>query len=533
MKKIYYLLLINLLVLPFSCLAYDKTETVFSNLKTNGEVKDTNVSVQLSKLEEGDVLDYSALEKIKNTNGKEKFSRDSEKIVWKSTGNDIYYKGKMNSELPIKVSVKYYLNNEEKEYKELKKSKGHIKIIYHFDNLEYDSSSNMYVPFVTSLVSSLSLEDNSNIEVNNGKVIENGNKAFIAGIAAPGLYSNFKVDEFSELNDIIISFDTKKFAFDDVYIVSSPKLLEDVDLSNLDRVGSVSSSLDALQDGMNQIEEGSAALRDGSVYYSSQMGVFRDALAQVEDGSRQLDEGATLLNSSLTPYYEMIMHYGNVLKNEASEEDLNAVDPDFLQKYQELVSILNENQELLTEAEGKVREFSEMYQANNLGQFSDSEQLIDYYMSQGLDTKEILKLGVCKEVYEYNIKLMQYLDNNNYDVISGFIALINEVEGKAQELYGGTSQISEGLNTLHSALSLLYEKSALLQDGAVQIADSTNLLSSGISKINNEGIHKITEYKNLALDYTNKVKKLKDLSSNYSGFSADNVDNTIFIYKLS
>ena len=44
---------------------------------------------------------------------KEKFSRDSEKIVWKSTGNDIYYKGKMNSELPIKVSVKYYLNNEE------------------------------------------------------------------------------------------------------------------------------------------------------------------------------------------------------------------------------------------------------------------------------------------------------------------------------------------------------------------------------------------------------------------------------------
>ena len=97
MKKIYYLLLINLLVLPFSCLAYDKTETVFSNLKTNGEVKDTNVSVQLSKIEEGDVLDYSALEKIKNTNGKEKFSRDSEKIVWKSTGNDIYHKGKMNS----------------------------------------------------------------------------------------------------------------------------------------------------------------------------------------------------------------------------------------------------------------------------------------------------------------------------------------------------------------------------------------------------------------------------------------------------
>ena len=65
------------------------------------------------------------------------------------------------------------------------------------------------------------------------------------------------------------------------------------------------------------------------------------------------------------------------------------------------------------------------------------------------------------------------------------------------------------------------------------MADSTNLLSAGISKINNEGINKLTDYKNLALSYSDKVKKLKDLSNEYSGFSANNVDNTIFIYKIS
>ena len=533
MKKISYLLVLCILFLPFTCLAYNKTETVYSNLNSNGEVKNTNVSVQLSKLEAGDILDYSSLEKIKNTNGKEKFSRESEKLTWKSTGNDIYYKGKMNAELPVKVTVKYYLNNEEKEFKEIKKSSGHIDIVYHFENLAYDSSSSLYVPFVASLVSSLSLENNSNIEISNGKVIENGDKAFVAGIAAPGLYDNFELNEFSELDDIKISFDTKKFALDDVYIVSSPKLLEDVDLTNLDKVGSVSNSLDALQDGMNQIEEGSIKLRDGSTYYSSQVGVFKDALEQVEDGSRQLDEGAYKLNSSLEPYYEMIMHYGNVLKNEATEEDLNSVDPEFLEKYQELVKILDENQELIGEAENKIREFSLMYQENDLGRFSDSDQLIDYYMNEGLDTREILKLAVCKEVYEYNSKLIEYLENNNYDVISGFITLVNDVEEKAQELYGGTSQISEGLNTLHSALSVLAEKSVLLENGAIQLADSTNLLSAGISKINNEGINKLTDYKNLALSYSDKVKKLKDLSNEYSGFSANNVDNTIFIYKIS
>ena len=534
MKRLFYFVLgIMVFCLPVSCFAYTKTETVFSNLKSTGEVKDTSVSIQLSQITEGDIIDYSYLTNIKNTNGKEKFSIESEKITWKSTGKDIYYKGIMNDQLPVSVNAKYYLNGEEKTIKQMKKKKGHVEIHLHFENHKYDTETSLYVPFVVSVGTTLSTENQSNFSISNGKVIENGNRAFLVGVSAPGLYHNLGIDDFKNLDDIVISYDTKKFSLQDIYIVSTPKLLEEVDLSKLNQVASLNESLQSLQSGMDQIEEGSSSLREGMTYYTSQMGVFRDALKQAEEGASQLDDGAALLNSTLEPYYQMIIHYGNVLKNEATEDDINAVDPLFLEKYQKLQNILQENQELLVVAEEKVREFSDMYHANSLDQFSDTDALMDYYFEQGLDTREILKLAVCKEVYEENIKVMEYLEQNNYDVIQGFITLINDIEGKATELYGGTSQISEGLKTLHSGLSLIYEKSALLENGAVQLADGTNQLSAGISKINQEGIQKISEYGNKGVELANKIKQMQTLSKNYSGFSSYNIDRTIFVSKLS
>ena len=113
-------LLLVLSMFPINCLALTKTETIYSNLKDNGEVKSTDISVGLTNLDKGEVIDYTKLDNIKNVNGEEKFSRESEKLTWKSTGKDIYYKGVLNDNLPITVSCRYYLNGEEKSLSEMK-----------------------------------------------------------------------------------------------------------------------------------------------------------------------------------------------------------------------------------------------------------------------------------------------------------------------------------------------------------------------------------------------------------------------------
>ena len=69
--------------------------------------------------------------------------------------------------------------------------------------------------------------------------------------------------------------------------------------------------------------------------------------------------------------------------------------------------------------------------------------------------------------------------------------------------------------------------------GGQQLYDGTNQLKDGISKINREGIHKISSIGNQAVQYSNKVQSLVSLSKSYSGFSSDNANQTIFIYKLS
>ena len=143
-------LLLVLSMFPINCLALTKTETIYSNLKDNGEVKSTDISVGLTNLDKGEVIDYTKLDNIKNVNGEEKFSRDSEKLTWKSTGKDIYYKGVLNDNLPISVSCKYYLNGEEKSLSEMKGKSGDVKLIFNFKNHLYDYNSHMYTPFVVS-----------------------------------------------------------------------------------------------------------------------------------------------------------------------------------------------------------------------------------------------------------------------------------------------------------------------------------------------------------------------------------------------
>ena len=106
-KKISLIALVLILSNPLNTFALTKTETVYTTLKNTGEVEKTDINVSLSKLSKGEVIDYTNLDNIKNINGEETFSRDTNKITWKSTGKDIYYKGKLNSELPIKVTEKY------------------------------------------------------------------------------------------------------------------------------------------------------------------------------------------------------------------------------------------------------------------------------------------------------------------------------------------------------------------------------------------------------------------------------------------
>ena len=91
-----------------------KDETVYVLADAAGSVRQVIVSDWLKNAAGEDTLsDRSILTDIENVKGDETFTADGEALTWSAAGNDIYYRGNTDRELPVSVSVSYRLDGED------------------------------------------------------------------------------------------------------------------------------------------------------------------------------------------------------------------------------------------------------------------------------------------------------------------------------------------------------------------------------------------------------------------------------------
>lgn len=548
-----------LLLNPASVFAMTKNETIYSTLNYNGVIKKTTINTRLSDLEKGSIVDYTKLDDIKNINGREKFSLDSGTLTWKSTGKDIFYQGKVTEELPIKVSAKYYLNGEEVNPKKIKGKSGDVKIVYSFTNESYDKSSGMYTPFVVTTTSIINSDNNTDIDISNGKVVNTGTKNIVTGISAPGLYDSVGLNELKDMDKVTITYNTTKFSMNEVYFIITPKLLSEVDVNMLSKVDSLNSSLNTLQTGMNELQNGSSTLNDGAKKIENGTKSLNDGLKSATNGMQEVNSGASELNSKVTSINSLvnalvdIMTNGNSTDSEVIErvnyekQVINSYDATILPKIEKLQTLYLGNVQAINTLKTTNESISEVYNGYSLGNFkldsTDtrnlpilSEYFTNLLMSQGMSSEEInstiTNLTTVKKTYEGNLQLITLLEGNNQALLTSK-DLIGTVSSKLSELNDGTNKLSSGTKQINDGLTKLYSGSNELLSGTANLSNGTNTLNEGIIKINNEGISKLTEYGNKAVTYKNKVKTLTNLSKNYKGFASDNSDSTLFIYKIS
>lgn len=548
-----------LLLNPASVFAMTKNETIYSTLNYNGVIEKTTINTRLSDLEKGSVVDYTKLDDIKNINGREKFSIDSGTLTWKSTGKDIFYQGKVTEELPIKVTAKYYLNGEEVNPKKIKGKSGDVKIVYSFTNESYDKSSGMYTPFVVTTTSIINSDNNTDIDISNGKVVNTGTKNIVTGISAPGLYDSVGLNELKDMDKVTITYNTTKFSMNEVYFVITPKLLSEVDVNTLSKVDSLNSSLNTLQNGMNELQNGSSTLNDGAKKIENGTKSLNDGLKSATNGMQEVNSGASELNSKVTSINSLvnalvdIMTNGNSTDSEVIErvnyekQVINSYDATILPKIEQLQTLYLGNVQAINTLKNTNESISQVYNQYSLGNFkldsTDtrslpilSEYFTNLLTSQGMSNEEIkstiTNLTTVKKTYEGNLQLITLLEGNNQALLTSK-DLIGTVSSKLSELNEGTNKLSNGTKQINDGLTKLYSGSNELLSGTSNLSNGTNTLNEGIIKINNEGISKLTEYGNKAVTYKNKVKILTNLSKNYKGFASDNSDSTLFIYKIS
>lgn len=311
-----------------------KEETVYVKTDASGTVNSVVVSSWLKNVDNTEELtDYTQLTDITNIKGKETYTEEAGKITWSTEGNDIYYQGTTDKELPVDVNISYDLDGKTVAANDLNGMNGHLKITINYTNNSVskvtigDKEEDIYTPFAVVSGMMLDNEKVTNVSVSNGTVISDGKRDIVVGMAFPGLIDSLngqKVEDDTVLakleenvsipSDVVIEADVTNFESGMILTMVSSDIIGALGLDNVDTdidLSSVEDSVNEFTDAGNKLAEGTGKLRDGATKLSSGTtdlvtgtaklhdGVvaYTNGVGQVADGASKLDDGASKLDS--------------------------------------------------------------------------------------------------------------------------------------------------------------------------------------------------------------------------------------------
>ena len=300
-----------------------KDETVYVLAGADGSVQKIIVSDWIKNaLKEDSIADKSALSDIENVKGNETYTLDgSNMTVWDAEGNDIYYQGSIEKELPVAMTVSYKLDGKSISADELAGKSGKVTIRFDYENRQYETvnidgkNEKIYVPF--GMLTGMLLDSDTfrNVEVSNGKLLNDGDRTAVIGIAFPGLQENLGIDKDKvEIPDYVeITADVTDFELGMTVTIATNEIFNELDAAKIDSADGLTSSLNELTDGMQQLMDGSSALYDGLCTLLDKSGELvtgietlangakslKDGAASLDEGAAQLQKGAADLSSGL------------------------------------------------------------------------------------------------------------------------------------------------------------------------------------------------------------------------------------------
>lgn len=508
-----------LVSLPINAKALTKDETVYGKFDNTGKIKSVYVNEHLiNNTKESELKDYTELKEIFNLNGDETFNIDGSSIVWNSNGNDIFYQGKYENDLPVTLKITYKLDGKETNVSDMLGKSGKVDITIKYTNNDKHSMlingkyETLYTPFVVMFGTSINETNTSNITINNGKVVSNGSKNFIVGISTPGLYESLKISNFKDLDTIKISYDTTCFELGSIYSVITPKVIDESDLKIFDKIDDLSNKVNTLQKNTDLIESNTLKLYNGSSL------IRKNLLNSINN----------LKNNS-----------GNVL----NEKELEAIS----------TKVVNETNKTFTDdykvklgestwktVSASLKSSDEVTnKVTSITTSSVSNAVVDYLKSVGEyedyvkcemgdstscqviasdKTLPYVKAAALKSSSETAKNVSSYVSNYTAEkvtkTVAPLVAQTTALETSKSVSKNVASEVAysvkeASVQTVSSSLKELYDGISKLDDGLKELSD-------GITKYNNEGIKSISELVNGDVkNISARVKALTKLSNDY------------------
>ena len=498
-KKISTCLLLICLLFTTNVYATTKEESVYAKLESDGKVNNVIVSERLYDVTKDKVNDKTGLFDIKGLNGN-KFKQDGNNLVWETNGEDVYYQGIYKKKLPISVSVKYYLNGEEKDVNDIIGKNGKIKIVLNYKNTNSKKmkingkKEDIYVPYMIVTTSILNNADNKNIKVTNGRIVDNGVSSIIIALSAPGLYESLKIEDLKNIDKVEISYETNNFELNPIYSVATTDVIDDDKLGMFDEVNDLYKKIDELQSNMDKIVSASKKL---------------------SGGTEAIDNGITELNNNLKLLVKKYEYYRNQDQNKLKEQLIKIVSDNI----HEITPALEE--EISTETSKIIKSHKEELTKAMIESLKKNTQAIVEeeleHIVGNLDINKIINDIIKKDITN--------LLNNDNEIVNLTKELKNSINNKLKEI------IPNVFNDINSSITAdlsdeyineLSEKYGVDYDTAKNIAndvknETLNQVKKNIKDVNIPGkiISELNDdnyLNNLVKEY---IKQLSNIIKEY------------------
>lgn len=568
-----------------------KDETVYVIAGADGSVEKIIVSDWIkNSLKSASINDKSELKNAENVKGNEKYTMSSDNMrVWDAQGNDIYYKGNIDKELPVKLSVSYKLDGKTVDPKTLAGKSGKVTIRYEYTNNQYETvdidgkQEKIYVPF--AMLTGMLLDNDvfTNINVTNGKIINDGDRTVVAGIAFPGLQSNLAIskDKLDIPDYVEITADVKKFEMSNTVTIAANNIFNEIDTSKINSVSDLEGQLDKVTSSMKQLTDGSSALYGGLTTLLNKSSELISGINKLSDGAKQLQAGATQLDSGLNQLTE-----NNASLNAGAEQVFTTLlDSAYSAVTSKGITIENltianyktvltnivanptgtQKAELITIADATLN--AKLAQLNVPDSFYDAakymlyeqfavnpqitqEQAIAAVAANMQDPQKVGKAaveaakpegqlaikGLCLTLAKSTVKpeidtAVAKLDSYNefYKGIGDYTDGVTAAAAGANALKAGIDELSNGILTLKNGTPTLV-------NGITELKNGAGKLNDGLNQFNEQGIKKITDLANGDIrTLVVRAKATVDVSKNYKSFSgiSDDMDGSVkFIYMV-
>ena len=565
-----------------------KEETVYVNADASGKVKKTTVTEWLKNTEKGSVDDETTLEDVENVKGNEKYKEGSDdSIVWESKGKDIYYQGTTDEELPVNMSITYKLDGKEISPKDLAGKSGKLEMTINYENkskqnVDVDGQqTEMYTPFALATAMMLPTDEYTNVTIDNGKIVSDGDKNIVVGVAFPGLSEDLGLDSSNLDVDIpssvTITADVTDVSVGATYTMASANLLDSIGLDDVDSFDDLDDSINKLEDATNQLVDGSKELAEGTNTLNGKSGelisgvdkladgvtAYTDGVAGVADGANAINSNMALVKNGVSAAVEGT---GKLAAGVSGvQSGLNTV----ASGINTAVASLNQssdnikglaNQTALTDEEKQQIVSKVSAGLDQAGLSEEQKAAVDSAIasavsaaSDGTNAKVAYAAnkysegmsGAASQLSAASSALTTVDPANPTATVAGGVAAvsagIDELQTKlgtgtadqpglttgVEALASGVSQLADGANELNQKSSTLNSGMSTLKNGGEQLVSGVGVLASGADTLASG----IAEYKSEAIDkladafggdiskVTSRINAMKELSEDYKSYA--------------